>query len=240
MRLKISIQPISTSRSQRNGSRPVVSVSRTISRISCIRTYDESGSSLRHLSSLIEDVPDSRTHGVEAVRSIHHEIRTLALFGIGQLPRQARRIARHRAGIFDGRCPASDERSARAASSRPDHAPLLPKACSDRPCHSRSYPEMPLRSQALLLLRKSCEPPRRHRKPGRQLPRTAWPWLTFPSRSSRSAQGLSFRSRHLPHHQDLNSHRKQPLASQKCEQWQQRQTENGEVISFNPFKQMNP
>src|SRR5438067_13386750 len=88
MRLKISIQPISTSRSPRSGSRPVVSVSRTISRISCNRTFDESGSSLRHLSSLIENVPDSRTHRVEAVRSIHHEIRTFALFGVRQLPRQ--------------------------------------------------------------------------------------------------------------------------------------------------------
>src|SRR6267154_5270748 len=90
MRLKISTQPISTSRSPRSGSRPVVSVSRTISRISCNRTYDESGSSLRHLSSLIENVPDSRTHRVEAVRSINHEIRTFALFGVGQLPGQDR------------------------------------------------------------------------------------------------------------------------------------------------------
>src|SRR5713226_2238694 len=88
MRLKISIQPISTSRSPRSGSRPVVSVSRTISRISYNRTNDESGSSLRHLSSLIQNVPDSGTHRVKAVRGIHHEIRTFALFGVGQLPRQ--------------------------------------------------------------------------------------------------------------------------------------------------------
>src|SRR5229473_8124272 len=88
MRLTISTQPISTSRSPRSGSRPVVSVSRTISRISYYRTNDESGSSSRHLSSLIDNVPDSRTHGVEAVRSIHHEIRAFALFCVGQLPRQ--------------------------------------------------------------------------------------------------------------------------------------------------------
>src|SRR6266849_5291439 len=90
MRLKISTQPISTSRSSRSGSRPVVSVSRTISRISYNRTFDESGTSLRHLSSLIQHVPDSRAHGVETVRGIHHEIRTFALFGVRQLPRHDR------------------------------------------------------------------------------------------------------------------------------------------------------
>ena len=35
-------------------------------------------------------------------------------------------------------------------------------------------------------------------------------------------------------------HPEQPLASQKREQWQQRQTEDGEVIAFNPFEQVNP
>ena len=35
-------------------------------------------------------------------------------------------------------------------------------------------------------------------------------------------------------------HPEQPLASQKREQRQQRQTEDGEMIAFNPFEQMNP
>src|ERR1700730_7991089 len=48
----------------------------------------ESGPSLRHLNSLFQDVPDSGPHRVEAVGGIHHEICALALFGIGQLPRQ--------------------------------------------------------------------------------------------------------------------------------------------------------
>jgi hypothetical protein len=34
-------------------------------------------------------------------------------------------------------------------------------------------------------------------------------------------------------------HPEQPLASQKGEQWQQRQTEDGEMIAFNPFEQMD-
>src|SRR6478609_5156998 len=88
MRLKISTQPISTSRSPRKGSRPVVSVSRTISRMRSKTGKSESGSSPRHLSSLIQDVADSRAYRVEPVRRIHHEIRALALFGVGQLPRQ--------------------------------------------------------------------------------------------------------------------------------------------------------
>ncbi len=36
------------------------------------------------------------------------------------------------------------------------------------------------------------------------------------------------------------SYTEQPLASQKREQWQQRQTEDGEVIAVDPFEQMNP
>jgi len=35
-------------------------------------------------------------------------------------------------------------------------------------------------------------------------------------------------------------HPEQPLASQKREQWQQRQTEDGEMIAVNPLEQMNP
>ena len=35
-------------------------------------------------------------------------------------------------------------------------------------------------------------------------------------------------------------HPEQPLASQKRQQWQQRQTEDGEMVAFNPLEQMNP
>ena len=36
------------------------------------------------------------------------------------------------------------------------------------------------------------------------------------------------------------SHTEQPLASQKREQWQQRQTEDGEMIAFDTLEQMDP
>src|ERR1700732_1612007 len=88
MRLKISTQPISTRRSPRNGSRPVVSVSRMISRMEDGPEIDESGSSLRHLSSLVQNVPDSRPHRIKAVRGIHDKIRAFALFDVRQLARQ--------------------------------------------------------------------------------------------------------------------------------------------------------
>src|SRR5664279_3826654 len=90
MRLKISTQPISTSRSPRNGSRPVVSVSRTISRMTTNRKSGESDSPLRHLNNLGQNVPDSDAHGVKTVRGIHYEIRAPAFFGIGRLSRQDR------------------------------------------------------------------------------------------------------------------------------------------------------
>ena len=35
-------------------------------------------------------------------------------------------------------------------------------------------------------------------------------------------------------------HPEQPLASQKRQQWQQRQTEDGEMVAFYPLEQMNP
>ena len=52
------------------------------------RKSGESDSPPRHLSSLVQNVPDLGAHGVEAVRGIHHEIGALALFGVGHLPRQ--------------------------------------------------------------------------------------------------------------------------------------------------------
>src|SRR4051794_37755143 len=89
MRLNISTQPISTRRSPRNGSRPVVSVSRIISRMVCSREPNgESGSPPRHFNSLGENVADSGAHGINAMRCIHHEIRAFAFFGVWQLPLQ--------------------------------------------------------------------------------------------------------------------------------------------------------
>src|SRR5580704_11879309 len=88
MRLKISTQPISTSRSPRNGSRPVVSVSSTISRINSCPGNDESGSPLRHLSSLLQNVPDPCAYRLKTIGCIHHEIGAGALFRVGQLPRE--------------------------------------------------------------------------------------------------------------------------------------------------------
>src|SRR5262249_35531990 len=87
MRLNSSTQPTSTSRSPRKGSRPVVSVSRTISRISLGPGISgESAPPPRHLNDLIQNVADTRPHGVKPVRSIHHEIGPLALLGVRQLP----------------------------------------------------------------------------------------------------------------------------------------------------------
>src|SRR6516162_6847760 len=89
MRLKSSIQPTSTSRSPRKGSRPVVSVSRTISRISLeTKISGESDPPPRHFNNLIQNVADTRPHGIKTMRSIHHEIGPLALLGIRQLPRK--------------------------------------------------------------------------------------------------------------------------------------------------------
>src|SRR5215471_15310870 len=85
MRLKISTHPISTRRSPRRGSRPVVSVSRTISRMTQNALRSESASPLRHLNDLGQNVLDLRAHRIEPVRRIHHEIGALALFAVGHL-----------------------------------------------------------------------------------------------------------------------------------------------------------
>src|SRR6201746_747230 len=86
MRVKISTQPISTSRSPRKGSSPVVSVSRMISRMRLKTGKSESGSPSRHFNSLVENVPNSCAHGVETVGGIHHEIGTPAFLRVRQLP----------------------------------------------------------------------------------------------------------------------------------------------------------
>ena len=127
-----------------------------------------------------------------------------------------------------------------AASSRPDHAPLAPTAARDRPCRPRSCPETPLRWQAPPRLHIACERWRRHRRRERRLPRTALRWSISPSRSSRSTQELSFRTRHWPPCQNSISHAEQPLAAQKRKQLQQRQAEDGEMIAFDALEQMHP
>ena len=114
--------------------------------------------------------------GLEQQRHIDHRDRRAGLLGVAE-------------GISGGRRPASDERSARAASSPPDHAPPAPKAWCDRPCRRRSCPETPPRWPAPPRLRRTGERSRRHRKPARRPPRTALRWSISPSRSSRSAQG---------------------------------------------------
>src|SRR5581483_6409 len=87
MRLNSSTQPTSTRRSPRRGSRPVVSVSRTISRMGSLPTsYGESGSPLRHLNDCGQNVLDLRAHGAESAGRIHDEIGALALFSVGHLP----------------------------------------------------------------------------------------------------------------------------------------------------------
>src|SRR5215475_6636714 len=87
MRLNSSMQPTSTRRSPRIGSRPVVSVSRTISRMDWWLESGESGPPFRHFNNLGQDVLDLRADRIKPVRGIHDEIRALALLRIGHLPR---------------------------------------------------------------------------------------------------------------------------------------------------------
>ena len=49
---------------------------------------DESVSPGRHFSSLGQNVANSRPHGIETVRGIHHEMRAFSFFGVRHLPRQ--------------------------------------------------------------------------------------------------------------------------------------------------------
>src|SRR5262245_1879626 len=87
IRLNSSMQPSSTRRSPRIGSRPVVSVSRTISRMVWWLESGESGPPSGHFSNLGQDVLDLRADGIKPVRGIHDEIRALALLHIGHLTR---------------------------------------------------------------------------------------------------------------------------------------------------------
>src|SRR5580700_6705906 len=116
MRLKISTQPISTNRSPRNGSSPVVSVSRTISRMEYgAAEKGESGSPTLHFSSLIQNVANSRTHWIKTTRRIHYEMRAPSFFGVGHLPCQ------DRLKLFLGHVGASENSLALKFSRRGDH-----------------------------------------------------------------------------------------------------------------------
>ena len=131
--------------------------------------------------------------GLEQQRHIDHRNGRAGEFGILQ-------------EFLPGGAAASDERSARAVSSRRDHAPRAPKACCDRPCRPQSCLEMPPRWQAPPRLRIIGGRSHRHRKPARRLPRTALPWSIFPFRSSRSVQGRSSPA----------SHALRPRAAARC------------------------
>src|SRR3954452_6927371 len=83
MRLTSSMQPISTRRCPCSGSRPVVSVSNTISRIDVLCC--ESASSSRHCSNCVKDSTHLGTGGVKALRRIHYEIGAPALLRVRHL-----------------------------------------------------------------------------------------------------------------------------------------------------------
>src|SRR5579871_200444 len=94
------MQPISTNRSPCSGSSPVVSVSKTISRIAdppapvCRGASGAAGESLPtrlHSSDGTQNVAHLRTGAVEIPRAVHDEIGTPALFGVGHLLGQDRR-----------------------------------------------------------------------------------------------------------------------------------------------------
>src|ERR1700738_326946 len=83
MRLNSSMKPISTTRSPVSGSRPVVSVSSTISRIE--RSGPRITAPARHSSNGAQNAMDLRPRGIEAARAIHHEMRSAAFFLVGRL-----------------------------------------------------------------------------------------------------------------------------------------------------------
>src|SRR5262245_42584950 len=85
-----STQPISTSRSPVIGSRPVVSVSNTISRMPLSRPGGGESAPLRHLSNSRKDAANLIARRLDAMRAIHHEIGPPALLGVRHLTRQQR------------------------------------------------------------------------------------------------------------------------------------------------------
>src|SRR4051812_27700284 len=78
MRLSSSTQPTSTIRSPLFGSRPVVSVSRTISRMDALFP-------IRWRRDNLQDITHLRTGVIETLRGIHHEIGTAAFFCVRYL-----------------------------------------------------------------------------------------------------------------------------------------------------------
>src|SRR5437660_10960942 len=88
MRLNSSTQPISTTRSPVSGSRPVVSVSSTISRIE--RSGPRITPPARHSSDRAQNAMDLRPGGIEGARAIHYEMRAAAFFLVGGLLRVSR------------------------------------------------------------------------------------------------------------------------------------------------------
>src|SRR5262245_29452052 len=83
------MQPTSTRRWPWTGSSPVVSVSRTISRM--MEACEESLSPYRHFSNTGENITHLITRGVKTLRRIHHEIRSRAFFRVRYLFRENRR-----------------------------------------------------------------------------------------------------------------------------------------------------
>ena len=112
------MQPISTSRWPCSGSRPVVSVSSTISRMA---SAPRSGESASAACGIVATARKNRLHlgarGIESVRRIHHEIGAPALFGVRHLLGQQWRRA------FPASCPAAPARAAAA----PRPAPTPPR-----------------------------------------------------------------------------------------------------------------
>src|SRR5262249_8102997 len=76
------MQPISTRRSPESGSSPVVSVSKTISRMIVAARCE---SPAPHCSDISQNVANLRSRVIESLRAVHDEIGTAPLLGIGHL-----------------------------------------------------------------------------------------------------------------------------------------------------------
>ena len=146
--------------------------------------------------------------------------------------RPARRRPPHRQRISGATRRAWDARSARAASWPRDRAPRARTAWRGRPCRPTWCRGRRLRSPAPLRPRRVGARSHRRRRRARPPPRTALRWWISPFRSSRSAPGSAFAMVRA-------SQREQMLATQKAEQGQERQAQNGEVIALDPLEQMH-
>src|SRR6516164_4322295 len=85
MRLSNSMQPISTKRCPCTGSRPVVSVSRTISRIKVSFAGESILSPFHHCANALENITHLRASVLETFRGIHYKIGARALLSVGNL-----------------------------------------------------------------------------------------------------------------------------------------------------------